>query len=125
MNNQPLSRIQQGRRPLEHQSWTYLFSGYSDGLPHCKNSPNAFICPLTKREMAPQLLLRIITAKPRHGHAVFTLWLYQCTSSVQLFLLTQNQSPKDMVGSNFTAYSHTSVHLSMPMFETTYTARQQ
>ena len=44
----------------------------------------------------------IFTAKPRHSHAVFAFWVYQPNPSVLPFLLMQNQSPKDIAGSNLT-----------------------
>ena len=48
----------------------------------------------------------IFTAKPRHGHFVFILWLYQPTSPCPTltFLLTQNQSPKDIARNDITNY---------------------
>jgi len=42
-------------------------------------------------------LLKDFTTKPRHSHAVFTLWVYIPTP-----LFTLNQSPKDIAGSHIT-----------------------
>ena len=47
--------------------------------------------------MAHPLLLRDFSAKPSNGHGVITK-----PPPVQPFLLTQNQSPKDTAGSDFT-----------------------
>ena len=50
-------------------------------------------------------ILREFTAKPRHLHVVFTFWVYIYTNPpppVPSFLLTLNQSPKDIAGSDIT-----------------------